>query len=125
MKKSIAICLLLMFVFMISCQQSITYQDVEQCVVVVQSDHPAFQLTQDEESVILNVLNTKTWESDVTKTAYDYEIVVLDTAGNRIALRYATVGVINDWTNEQHLKLSQEENDQIKTILAQYITVND
>ena len=124
MKKSIAICLLLMFVFMISCQQSITYQDVE-CVVVVQSDHPAFQLTQDEESVILNVLNTKTWASDVTKTAYDYEIVVLDTAVNRIALRYATVGVINDWKNEQHLKLSQEENDQIKTILAQYITVND
>ena len=53
------------------------------------------------------------------------EIVVLDTAGNRIALRYATAGVINDWKNEQHLKLSQEENDQIKTILAQYITVND
>ena len=126
MKKLVSLLLLLLLTFasMISCQRSVTYEDIEQCVFVLCADPFAFQLEQDEELVILNVLNQKTWKSGGTKTAPEYEIVVLDAAGNRSTLHYS-YSVINDRTNDRYLRLSQEEIDQIRSILKQYVDVND
>lgn len=71
-------------------------------------------LTEDESEYIFNIYNTCNWEIDITKTAYDYVIVLPDRE-----LRYVSdVGLINDPIGNRHLYLTDGERTYINSLIG-------
>ena len=72
-----------------------------------------FELSAEGVKTIVSIWNDAEWESQITKTAYDYVFEFSETE-----LRYSSeYGIFNDPENNRHLELTEEERILINSFL--------
>lgn len=79
----------------------------------------SFEIAEDRAKFIIGVWENSEWETDITKTEYDYVFY-----GNGMAVRYSCdAGIFNDVTNNRHLVLSEGMRAEVNKRIDKFIEI--